>query len=540
MHADTTLVTPTPSRVAGTVPGRSDELTRLREERDLYFNLVSLGGETEVEPFLSQALDLLVRISRASHGYIELRDDRDDHDPACGEGQRDSRTWWIARGCTEGQVADIRGLISSSIISDSIKSGETVETASAREDARFCHRTSIQMRCIDAVLCAPLGVDDVIGAVYLQGHYPFTEEDRARVELFARLLSPIGQRLVERRRLAREPEGMTVLRRRYRLDGLVGSSPALAAVVRQAMQVAPLDITVLLTGASGTGKSQLARMIHDNSERASAPFVELNCAALPDTLVESELFGVRAGSHSEARRDTPGKVAAAEGGTLFLDEIADMPILAQAKLLQLLQARSYFPLGATRPERANIRVLAATNADLSRAVAEHRFREDLLFRLDVMPIRLPTLAERRGDIVELAREICARVAERDRLPACELSPAATRAITVAEWPGNVRQLSNMLEAAVVRAAIEGVTSIAPTHVFPATDAGCLDHEAPTTFQAATRAFQRQFLLETLESADWNVTEAARRLDIARSHVYNLIHTFELSRDDQSSTGAPRH
>lgn len=528
------------ARVAGAPSGRPDELTRLREERDLYFNLVSLGAETEVEPFLSRVLALLVRISGATHGYIELRDVRDEAGPIPSEGRLDSRTWWLARGCTEDQVADIRSLISNSIVAESIKTGETVVTTSARDDSRFCNRTSIQMRCIDAVLCAPLGEDDVIGAVYLQGRTPFTDADRARIELFARQVSPIGQRLIERRRHAREPGGMVSLRGRYRLDGLVGSSSALAAAVRLAMQVAPLDITVLLTGASGTGKSQLARLIHDNSARASGPFVELNCAALPDTLVESELFGARAGSHSEARRDTPGKVAAAEGGTLFLDEIADMPIAAQAKLLQLLQSRSYFPLGANRPERVDIRVLAATNADLSRAVAEHRFREDLLFRLDVMPIRLPSLAERRSDIVELAREICGRVAERNRLPACELSPAATRAITAAEWPGNVRQLSNMLEAAVVRAAIEGVSSIPPSLVFPHSDAGGPGNDAPTTFQDATRAFQRQFLLDALESTDWNVTATARRLDLARSHVYNLIHSFDLSRDGELGSGSACH
>jgi Nif-specific regulatory protein len=503
------------------------ELERLREERDLYLALASIGGESEVEPFLARALELLVETSRASHGYIELREER----VGGGRGARpDARTWSLARGCTDGQIADIRKEISRSIISDSISSGRTVETTSARSDARFSSRASIQMRKIDAVLCAPLGVDSVIGAIYLQSHVPFHAVDRSRVALIAGLLSPIGQRLIERRRLARKQDEMSTLRSQYDLDGLIGDSPALAVAVRHAMQVAGLDITVLLTGASGTGKSQLARLIHRNSARASGPMVELNCAAIPETLLESELFGARAGSHSEARRDVVGKVAAAEGGTLFLDEIGELPVTAQAKLLQLLQSRTYYPLGATEPRRADIRVIAATNIDLGRAVAERRFRQDLLFRLEVMPIRLPSLAERPEDLVELAREIALRTAKRHSLPACDIGPAATRAIGTAERPGNVRQLSNMLEAAVVRAAVEGSTVIQPQHLFTERPFDADEDDPSPSFQDATRAFQKRLLEKTLAAVDWNVSEAARRLDIARSHAYNLIHTYGLERD----------
>jgi Nif-specific regulatory protein len=211
--------------------------------------------------------------------------------------------------------------------------------------------------------------------------------------------------------------------------------------------VAPLDVTVLLTGESGTGKSLLARAIHDNGPRAAGPFVELNCAALPEGLIESELFGAVAGAHSTATRAVPGKVRGAEGGTLFLDEIAELAPAAQAKLLHLLHAREYFPLGAPRAVRADIRLIAATNVDLDAAVAEKRFREDLYFRLRVLPIRVPTLAERKEDLADLSVYLLGTACRRHSLPAFSLSPGAVRAVEASPWPGNVRELAHALEAA---------------------------------------------------------------------------------------------
>src|SRR6185503_5405365 len=192
------------------------------------------------------------------------------------------------------------------------------------------------------------------------------------------------------------------LRRTLKASAIIGKSRALAGVLTQAAAAAPLDVTVLLTGPSGTGKTQLARVIHESSPRARGPFVELNCAALPEALLESELFGVLPGAHSTATRKIAGKVAAAEGGTLFLDEIGELKPAAQAKLLKLLESREYYPLGATHPVCADVRVIAATNLDIKAAVQRKDFREDLFYRLQVLPIRLPSLAERREDVALLA------------------------------------------------------------------------------------------------------------------------------------------
>jgi Nif-specific regulatory protein len=286
---------------------------------------------------------------------------------------------------------------------------------------------------------------------------------------------------------------------------------------------------VLITGDTGTGKSQVARVLHDNSPREKGPFVELNCAALPEALIESELFGARAGAHSMARRPIPGKVTAAEGGTLFLDEVSELPPAAQAKLLQLLQSKQYWPLGATEPVFADVRVVAASNIDLERGVAEHRFRQDLFYRLHVLPIRMPSLAERRDDLELLAHHFCRSASERHRLPGVELSRGALRGVQNAEWPGNVRQLAHAIEAAVIRTVGEGAAYVQLRHIFPESTASDGPEPGALTYQDATRCFQRDLIRATLEETTWNVAEAARRLDLARSHLYTLMKDFSIER-----------
>lgn len=504
----------------------SEDPDRLRRERDLYLRLLELGAQPELEPFLAEALALAVDCTGARRGYLELYGPERPGAPA--------ERYAMARGCSTDEVEVIRFVISRGIVAEAIATGRTVATSSAVLDPRFRDRSSVRAGAIDAVLCAPVGSAPPLGVVYLAGRArggSWCAEDQALAERFARHLAPLAERLLAER--DRRPDPLADLRSRLRLTGVIGCSAAFASALRQAALVAPLDVHVLLTGESGTGKSQLARVIHDNSPRAGDPFVAVNCAALPEGLVESELYGALEGAHSTARREVPGKVAAAEGGTLFLDEISELTLAAQAKLLHLLQSREYYPLGAAEPRRADLRVVAASNVDLRAAVEAKRFRDDLFFRLSVLPIRLPTLAERLDDVAELAAHACEQACERHRLPRLRLSPAALRAAEGAAWPGNVRQLAHAVEAAAIRAAAEALTQIEPHHLLPEaaaaspSDAG--DAAAPVSFQEATRRFQRDLLSRTLEATRWNVTETARQLDLARSHVYNLIHAFGLNR-----------
>src|SRR5262249_45283549 len=207
-------------------------------------------------------------------------------------------------------------------------------------------------------------------------------------------------------------------REKLRLSGVVGRSAALAEVLKQVTLAAPLDVTVLLTGETGTGKSQIARVIHDSSPRAEKPFIELNCPGVPKEQFEVEIFGAKRGAYPGLDRDRDGVLVQASGGTLLLDEISEIPMDVQASLLQVLQSGTFRPLahGAAEPLRANVRIIAATNVDLEEAINERRFRDDLRFRLDEFSIRLPSLAERRDDIAELAAYYCETASQRHKLP----------------------------------------------------------------------------------------------------------------------------
>ena len=503
---------------------RSADLEKVRLERDFYLRLLELGTVTELEPFLEEALALVVGIASARQGYLELHGTSDDAEHG----------WSIAHGFSGAELEEVRSRISRGIIAEALCTGQVVETSSAMLDPRFLGRESVQAAKIEAVLCAPVGSDPPLGVLYLQGRERasrFPEDDCERAKLFARHLVPLAENLVQRHRALDAEDPTVPFRSLLRADGLIGRSPALAALLREVSLVAPLDVNVLLTGESGTGKSQIARIIHESGSRAGKPMVELNCAALPETLLESELFGAREGSHSTATAPIQGKVAAAEGGTLLLDEIGELPLGAQAKLLQLLQTKQYYPLGASQPETADVRLIAATNANLDAAVSSGAFREDLFYRLAVLPVRVPALAERAADVPELSRYFCGRASEQHGLKRLELSSAGLRAVEAAEWPGNVRQLEHAIEAGAIRAAGLGASLIEQQHLFPAEGASEAPEQEATTLQEATRRFQADLVRRTLGETGWNVSETARHLDVARSYVYKLISAFGIERRD---------
>jgi Nif-specific regulatory protein len=502
--------------------GPPSDITRVRRERDLLRQLLELGGKDEIQPFLAEALSVVIEVAGARRGYLEVRDDSVKGDSGC---------FWIAQECTTEDVEEIRKQFSSGIIGEAIATGEVILSVSAISDPRYSRHESVQRNRIQAVLCAPIGADPPFGVLYLQDcNEPggFTEDAKEYVEVFARHVSTLADRLLVRKRFRDDTDPTLLYRAKLDVHGLVGRSKALAEVLHQIGLIASLDISVLLTGASGTGKTLVARIVHANGPRKTRPFVELNCSTLPETLVESELFGAMPGAHSTAARKIEGKVAAAEGGTLFLDEVAELSMPAQAKLLQLLQSKEYYPLGASRSVKADVRIIAATNTELNDAVRTRKFREDLFYRLQVLPIRVPTLRERREDIAALCSFFSARACETHRLPRVSLSVGAMRAAETSEWPGNIRQLANAMEAAAIRAAGAGVAEIGRDHLFPS-EPRSQRPMGRLTFQEETRGFQAELVRSALQETGWNVTETANRLDLTRSHLYNLIKSFGLTR-----------
>ena len=487
---------------------------RLAHERDFYKRLLDLGGELEIAPLLDQALALIVEVTHASMAYLELYDD-DSTQPR----------FWKGHGLSDRDVASIRSSISRGIIARAIGEGRTIETPSATQDHRFSELGSVRQHAIQAVLCAPVGSAPPIGAIYLQGRKRpgmFTTADREHTELFARQLAPLADRLV-RLVASDRADHTTEIRRRLVCPEIVGRSNALAQLLQSSSEVAGLEVDVLITGPSGTGKSMLARTLHNNSQRRHGPFVELNCAAMPEPLIENELFGAERGAHSTATRRTRGQVAAAGGGTLFLDEVAELSAGAQAKLLQLLETREYHALGSTTTERADVRIICATNANLLDRVAARQFREDLYYRVHVVPLEVPGLDARRDDIPELVEHFAAGACRKHKFPPILVSRRALAACRDATWPGHTRQLWYSVQAAVIRAHGGRSTTLQEHHVFP----GAAPGPEPLTLQQATRQFQKRFVRDALERNEWNVTETARRLDLARSHLYNLINELKL-------------
>jgi PAS domain S-box-containing protein len=305
----------------------------------------------------------------------------------------------------------------------------------------------------------------------------------------------------------------------YSLHDIVGRSPAMRELFELLPAVAPYDTTVLIEGESGTGKELVARALHALSPRSRRRFVAVNCGALPETLLESELFGYKAGAFTDARRDKPGRLAAAEGGTLFLDEIGDVPLAMQAKLLRVLQEREYEPLGSTTTVKADVRVVTATHRDLNGMVKHGTFRQDLYFRINVFRIPVPPLRERRQDVPLLAEHLLARASRLHGKDISGFSDEALRALLEHDFPGNVRELENIIEHAVVlcRGALVQVRDL-PLEVRSSERTGADRALSPSGLRDLTL----HAILDTLRRHDGNRMAAARALGIDPSTLYRRL------------------
>ena len=328
---------------------------------------------------------------------------------------------------------------------------------------------------------------------------------------------------------------------------IVGSSRGVKQVIERIEKVAPTGARVLIMGENGTGKELVARAIHALSPRARGPFVEVNCAAIPTELIESELFGHVKGSFTGAFADRAGKFELADGGTLFLDEIGDMSLSAQAKVLRALEEGVISRVGSGKSLQVDVRVVAATNKDLKAEIAAGRFREDLLYRLNVVPIEVPPLRARRADVPQLVEHFAGQVGRSGGLPPRRFEPEAVQRLAARDWPGNIRELRNAIERLFILAPgalvtaddvdrIVGLGSLeGPGGAGGAGSGGAADLSgAPwlrtTTFEEFKQVAERTYILAKLKEHDWNVSETARTLEMPRLNLYKKIERYGLARE----------
>jgi two-component system response regulator GlrR len=304
--------------------------------------------------------------------------------------------------------------------------------------------------------------------------------------------------------------------------GLISRSAQMAELLAEAKLVAASDASILIRGASGTGKELLARALHNASQRAKAPFIAVNCGAIPEQLLESELFGHVKGAFTGAVASRDGLFQAADGGTLFLDEIGDMPLPLQVKLLRVLQERAVRQVGANEVKPVDVRLLSATHRDLDVAMREGQFREDLYYRLNVVTLSLPTLAERREDIALLAKHFLQTLADKYRKPLNGFAPDALTALVGAPWPGNVRQLFNVVEqvCALATAPLVPLSLVQRALRVPSLEA--------LSYNEAKQRFERDYLVQLLRLTDGNVADAARLADRNRTEFYRLLQKYQLT------------
>ena len=520
---------------------------RLRAEEALYLRPPESGGAVPpaADPLAGVVRDLalLVRVSTSVNSVRETAELQRELLRLVFEAVPAERGAILLVG-DDGRVVSEFGLdraengsrtieVSRTILRQVLEEGAAVLAGDLIEGG-FREVESLRAARLSSLLCAPLTLyGRALGAVYLTAADPSTHFDEEHLQLVTVICRIAAVALNNARHVEQLESENDLLRAESTVEhGMVGEGAAVKRVYQFIARVAPADTTVLVRGESGTGKELAARALHQNSPRRDRPFVAINCAALTETLLESELFGHERGAFTGAFAQKKGKLEVADGGTLFLDEVGEMPALLQAKLLRVLQEREFERVGGTRTIRVDVRVVAATNRDLEEAVRAGGFRQDLYYRLNVVAFVMPPLRERREDIPLLASYFVSKYAAKFKRRVTGLSAEARTCLVAYDWPGNVRELENAIERAVVLGSTdrilpedlpETVLDAAPDPSSPGADA------APpvTRYHDALREAKRQFILRALEQSSGSFTEAARALGVHPNYLHRLIRNLNL-------------
>jgi Nif-specific regulatory protein len=426
-----------------------------------------------------------------------------------------------AHGMTEEEVKRGRYLVGEGITGKVVETGEPVAVPQIEKEPLFLNRTRSRdhLKKGDiSFICVPIkNGPNILGALSVDRLFSEEIGLDEDIRLLSIISSMIAQglkihQMVEDEKRQLLDENITLkekLRERYRLYNIVGTSNKMSEVFQMIERIANTDVTVLIRGESGTGKELVANAIHFNSSRTPKPFLKLNCAALPDTLVESELFGHEKGAFTGATEQRIGRFERADGGTLFLDEIGTLSLTAQAKLLRVLQEKEFERIGGNRTFRVDVRIITATSKDLERSIEEGTFREDLYYRLNVFPIFIPPLRERKTDILLLADHFTEKFNQKHKKDVRRISTPAIDMLMQYHWPGNVRELENCIERAVLFCTDRVIHSY---HLPPTLQTGEGSGTVPSfSFEGAMKNFERELIIDALKNSGGNMAKAARLL-----------------------------
>jgi transcriptional regulator with GAF, ATPase, and Fis domain len=489
-------------------PGKTEgDIAGLRRLHAFSERLMTVSS---VDELLEALLDDVIQLTGAARGVVLLVD---------VGGKDASPRVRASRNVQSGAIEDPSGAISDSIVRQVIETKRPVIVSDALTDTTFGKSESVIALKLSSVMCAPLlSQGETVGALYVgndEVKHLFERKQLDLLTIFAGQASLILQNAMLLSALRADKEKLQGELEDKRFGEIIGACASMMEVFRKLAKVAATDISVMITGETGTGKELIARELHRRSNRASGPFVTVNCGAIPENLMESEMFGHVKGAFTGAIASRAGKFQQADAGTLFLDEIGELTLQLQVKLLRAIQERIVFRVGDNRPERCDIRIVAATNRTLEDMIKTGEFREDLYYRLNVVNLWLPPLRDRGDDVFIIAKALLSKYADEMNSQVRGFSPQALAAIRKAAWPGNIRQLENRIKKALVLCE---KTLLAPEDL----DLGA-DAESPIVpLEKAKEDFQRRYVLEVLERNNGNRTQTARDLGVDPRTIFRYL------------------
>ena len=466
----------------------------------------ALLDKNSVDELLEVLMDSVIELTGAAKGFLILFED-------------ETPIIKVARNLRRENLGSAASQLSDSIVAQVMHTKSAIIVSDAQSHTRFSNAQSVINLKLNSVMCAPLlDRGQLLGLIYVGNDTVrglFENETLELLKVFAAQASLLVQNAILLDELKLRNVALSTQLDQQRFGEIIGSSAAMEKVFRKVEKVAKADVSVLVSGETGTGKELIAHEIHRRSGRSGGPFVTVNCGAIPETLMESEFFGHVKGAFTGADSTREGKFQAANDGTIFLDEIGEMPLSLQVKLLRVLQEHQVMKVGATKTETLNIRVVAATNRDLEEEIRQGNFREDLYYRLNVIHIDLPPLRERSEDVVLLARYLLKKYREEFSSKVKGFTPGAMMAIKKHTWPGNVRELENRVKKAII---------LCDATMLGQADLDLTDDSLPSvmTLSEAREEFQRRYVLEVLERNNGNRTKTAEELDVDPRTIYRYL------------------